>query len=162
MLLEVCLQLENYNVQTEMAAVPEPIWAYLRQHCNSFAAMSADTVFSDIFTLNTVGTMTEELKSLFIVQQTNQSVCSFCNNAIIKKSSVFVVYITSPDLSENSFENYVSEAILPNSSPLYCDLCQRHSGNIAMLQHLVTLPTFFTVELSSNSIDQIVFPETFP
>ena len=41
MLLEVCLQLEDYNVQTEMAAVPEPICAYLRQHCNSFAAMSA-------------------------------------------------------------------------------------------------------------------------
>lgn len=50
MLLEVCLQLENYDVQTKMTAVPEPIWAYLRQHCNSFAAMSGHVEFSDIFT----------------------------------------------------------------------------------------------------------------
>ena len=32
------------------------------------------SVFSDIFTLNTVGVMTE-LKSLFLVQRSNQSVC---------------------------------------------------------------------------------------
>ena len=70
--------------------------------------MSADAVFSDIFTLNTVLIMTEELKSLFLLQQTNQSVCSLCNNPIEKKSSVFVVYITCPDLYQNSFENYVS------------------------------------------------------
>ena len=38
--------------------------------------LSADAVFSDIFTLNTVGVMTQELKSLFLVQKSNQSVCS--------------------------------------------------------------------------------------
>ena len=37
--------------------------------------LSADDVFSDIFTLNTVGVMTQELKSLFLVQRSNQSVC---------------------------------------------------------------------------------------
>ena len=36
--------------------------------------LSADAVFSDIFTLNTVGVMTQELKSLFLVQRSNQSV----------------------------------------------------------------------------------------
>ena len=35
-----------------MTEVREPIWAYLRQHCNSFAAMSADAVFSDIVESN--------------------------------------------------------------------------------------------------------------
>ena len=34
--------------------------------------LSADAVFSDIFT---VGVMTQELKSLFLVQRSNQSVC---------------------------------------------------------------------------------------
>ena len=29
-----------------------------------------------------------------------------------------------------------------------------------MLQHFITLPTFLTVELSSNYINQIVFPLT--
>ena len=32
-----------------MAVVWEPVWAYLRQHCNSFATMSGHVVFSDIF-----------------------------------------------------------------------------------------------------------------
>ena len=38
--------------------------------------LSADAVFSDMkkFTLNTVGVMTQELKSLFLVQRSNQSV----------------------------------------------------------------------------------------
>lgn len=117
-LFEACLQLENHNVQTEMTEVREAVWVYLRQHCNSFAAMSADAVFSDIFTLNTVGMMTEELKSLFLIQQSNQSICSSCNNAIIKNTSIFVLYINSPNLPHNRLENYVSEAILPNSNAL--------------------------------------------
>lgn len=62
--------------------------------------------------------------------------------------------------SLQNFPRFESKAILPNSIPLYCDLCQRYSGDISMLQHFVTLPTFFTVELSSNRIDQIVFPVT--
>ena len=37
-----------------MAVVWEPVWAYLRQHCNSFATMSGHVVISDIFTLNAV------------------------------------------------------------------------------------------------------------
>ena len=37
--------------------------------------LSADAVFSDILILNTVGVMTQELKSLFLVQRSNQSVC---------------------------------------------------------------------------------------
>ena len=37
---------------------------------------------SDIFTLNTVGVMTQELKSLFHIQQTYQSICTSCDNTI--------------------------------------------------------------------------------
>ena len=47
--------------------------------------LSADAVFSDMFTLNTVGVMTQELKSLFLVQRSNQSVCLSYNNAISNK-----------------------------------------------------------------------------
>ena len=50
--------------------------------------------------------------------------------------------------------------ILPNSSALYCDLCQEHSGDLSMLQHFVILPRFLTMELSSNYINQIFFPLT--
>ena len=53
--------------------------------------LSADAVFSDILTLNTVGVMTQELKSLFLVQRSNQSVCLSYNNAISNKTSSFVV-----------------------------------------------------------------------
>ena len=53
--------------------------------------LSADAVFSDILTLNTVSVMTQELKSLFLVQRSNQSVCLSYNNAISNKTSSFVV-----------------------------------------------------------------------
>ena len=141
-----------------MAAIQEAVWAYLRQHCNSFATMSDNAVFSDIFTLNTVGVMTQELKPLFLIQQTDQSICTSCNNTIVKETTIFVLYITSVNMTHRTFENYVSEAILPSTSALYCDLCQRHCGDISMLQHFVLLPTLLSLELSSNCIDRLIFP----
>lgn len=53
----------------------------------------------------------------------------------------------------------MSDAILPNSNALYCDICNQHSGNISMLQHFVTMPTFLTIELSSSCISQVLFPQ---
>ena len=60
----------------------------------------------------------------------------------------------------NKFECSVSEAVLPNSTTLYCDLCQIYSGNISSLQHFVTMPMFLTIQLSSNCINYAVFPST--
>ena len=83
---EACCQLENlYASEIDMAAIREPVWAYLRQHCNSFATMSDYAGFSDIFTLNTVGEMTQKLKPRFLIQQTDQSICTSCNNSIVKE-----------------------------------------------------------------------------
>ena len=78
--------------------------------------MSANAVFSDIFRLGTVGQMNMELNSLFLIQQTNQSFCYTCNHPITKSTRVFVLYMTSPNLSRHKkFECSVSEAILPIS-----------------------------------------------
>ena len=157
-LYEACLHLQNCNVDTDMSLIREPVWSYLRQLCNSFASMSAHAVFSDIFTLNTVGTMNQQLESLFLIQQKNQSVCSSCNNEIVKNTCLFVIYITCQNLGHGVFENCVCDAILPSSRALFCDLCQQHSGVVSVLQHFVTLPRFLLVELSSNCISQIYFP----
>ena len=54
---EACFQLENYDLQTDIMLIREPIWAHLRERCNYFASMSANAVFSDIFRLNTVGSL---------------------------------------------------------------------------------------------------------
>ena len=56
-LSEACFQLENYDLQTDIMLIREPIWAHLRERCNSFASMSANAVFSNIFRLNTVGSL---------------------------------------------------------------------------------------------------------
>ena len=85
-----------------MTEVRELVWTTL----------SADSLFSDIFTLNTVGVMTQELNSLFLAQKSNQSVCSCCNSAISNKTSSFVVYITSLNLFQNKFEDSISAVIL--------------------------------------------------
>ena len=78
-----------------MTLVREPVWGHLRERCNSFASMSTNAVFSDTFRLNTVGAVTElELKSLFLIQQSNQSVCSFCSNVLVKETDVFILYLT--------------------------------------------------------------------
>ena len=132
-----------------------PIWDSVATH---LLQMSAHAVFSDIFTLNTVGTMNQQLESLFLIQQKNQSVCSSCNNEIVKNTGIFVIYITCQSLGHSVFENCVCDAILPSSRALFCDLCQQHSGVVSVLQHFVTLPKFLLVELSWNCINQIYFP----
>ena len=63
-------------------------------------------------------------------------------------------------MTHKKFENYVSEAVLPSTAALYCNLCQRHSGNISMLRHFLLLPTFLFLELSSYCIDRLGFPLT--
>ena len=160
-LYHVCLLLQNSNVHTDLELLREPVWAWLRRHCPSFSDMSANAVFSDIFRLSTVGQMNMELKSLFLIQQTNQSFCCTCNHRITKCTSVFVLYMTPRNLSrQNKFECLISEAVLPNSTTLYCDLCQTYSGDISSLQHFVTMPKFLTIEISSNCINCVVFPST--
>ena len=104
--------------------------------------MTANAVFSDIFTLSTVGVLSEDLKSLFVVQQCNHSCCTLCGNQILYNASIFVLYITCSNIISTQFANHVSEAVLPQSRGLYCDSCQKHSGDISALQHFVTLPTF--------------------
>ena len=96
--------------------------------------MTDHAVFSDIFTTRTFEDLSDDLKSLFLVQQCNQSCCSLYGSQIVKKPSIIVLYITCANLRSTAFENYVSEAVLPNSSALYCDWCQKQSG-------VVTLPT---------------------
>ena len=91
---------------------------------------------------------------------TNQTLCCHCNNTVVSKSSIFLLYLTPLNLLQNqSFENCISRSILPNSWRLYCNFCRKDSGDVSMLQHFVLLPTFLIiVELSSNCIHQIFFP----
>ena len=92
----------------------------------------------------------------FFIQQCNQSFCSLCRDQIVKSTSLVVLYITCPNIITTQYENYVCEAVLPNSRPLYCDLSEKHSGDILQytftvsLQHFITSPTFLTIELSAN------------
>ena len=90
--LKACLQLENNDQLTDLTVVREPVWAYLRQHCYSFATLSDNAIFSDIFTLNTVGVMTPELKSLFLVQKTSKSICSSCNKAVLNHNFIYTLH----------------------------------------------------------------------
>ena len=69
-----CIQRQNLGA---VEVVREPLWSLVRYRCESFFAMTADAVFSDIFTLRTVGDLTDDLKSLFLVQQCNQSVATY-------------------------------------------------------------------------------------
>jgi len=80
-----------------------------------------------------------------------------CNNEIIKNTSIFVIYITCQNWCHSSFENYVSEAILPSSKALFSGLFQQHSGDVSVLQYFVILPKFLLIELASTCINQVYF-----
>ena len=121
-----CNQRENLGT---IDIVREPVWLWLRDHWSSFSAMTANAVFSNIFTLSTVGVLSEDLKALIVVQQCNQSCCASCRNQITYNTSIFALYITCPNKISTEFANHVSEALLPHSRALYCDSFQKHSGS---------------------------------
>ena len=119
---QASLGLENCYVETDMTLIREPVWAYLREHCNSFATMSADTIFSDIITLNSVGIMTHQLEFLFLIQR-NHSVCSLCNNDIIKKYKYICSLHCSPEFGTQPFLKIMFLRLI--------------SGDVSVLQHFV-------------------------
>lgn len=135
----------------------EPVWSLIRNWCPSFSEMAADAVFSDIFTLR-IGDLTDYLKSLFLVKHLNQTCCRLCGSHTVKGTSTIVLYITYQNIAHTEFQNCVSEAALPDSRPLFCYMCKEHCGDISASQYFVTLPELLCIELSANSIDQIVFP----
>lgn len=111
-----------------------------------------------IYLPNALRDSTDGLKSLFLILQCNQSLCSLSTNQIMKSTSIVLLNITSPNKITTQFENHVCEAVLPNTRPLNRDLCEKHSGNILSLQHFVTLPTYLTNELTANCTNRTIFP----
>ena len=62
---------ESCNARQNFGAVDivrEPVWSSIRNQCPFFYGMTADAVFSDIFTTRTVGNLSVDLKSLFLIQ----------------------------------------------------------------------------------------------
>lgn len=47
-------------------------------------------------------------------------ICTSCDNTIVKKTNIFVLYITSANVIHRNFENYVSEAILLSTAAVIC------------------------------------------
>ena len=103
--------------------------------------LSAVDVFSDIFTLNTVGVMTQELKSLFLVQRSNQSVCLSLVITIQFQKNKFICCLNNyPKFTK--FEHSISAVILRKRSRLNCNFCKGHSGDVSVLQQFIMPPTF--------------------
>ena len=113
--------------------------------------MTADAVFSDIFTTRAFGDLTNDLKSLFLIQQCNQTCCTVCNNQIVKTTSTIVLYITCPNILPTEFKNCVSKAALPNSSPFFVI----HVKGILVMFPLCNI--FLPIELST-SFGQTLLP----
>ena len=81
--------LECFWWSSLLSKIPEAIFPPKPSTC-LLECLHNYAVFSDIhvFKLSTVGVMTQELQSLFLVKERNQSVCPLCNNAVIKKSKI--------------------------------------------------------------------------
>ena len=152
---------ESCNIRLNLGAVElvrQPVWSWIKDHCASFSAMTADAVFSDIFTSRTFGDISEDLKSMFLVKQCNQTLCTLCGSQIINNASIIVLYIRCTAANAYQFDNFVSQAVTPTANRLFCGSCNQYSEDITVMQHFVTLPTFLSIELTSNFINQISFP----
>ena len=100
--------------------------------------LSADDVFSDIFTLNTVDVMTQEIKSLFLVQRSNKSVCS----SLVITMQFQTKQVHVPKFTK--FEHSISAVILRKRSRLNSNFCKGHSGDVSVLHQFIMPPTLYS------------------
>ena len=91
---QLCIQREHLGA---IQIIREPVWSWLRDHCASLTTMSANAAFSDILTTNTIGASTDDVKSVFLIQQRNQSFCSLCD----KYKTICTTNILMTELSTN-------------------------------------------------------------
>ena len=93
LLYTACVQVSSGEIYvSQLVSIREPVWAWMRRHCPSFTDMSDNAVFSDIFQVSSFGELTFDLQSLFLIEHTNHSICSVCNQQITKSTDVFLVY----------------------------------------------------------------------
>ena len=134
-----CNRRENLGA---VEIVREPVWSLIRGRCTSFSAMTADAVLSDIFTMQTFGDLTNDLKSLFLIEQCNQTCCALRNNQIEKTTSTIVLYITLTEV-----EGYQTSGFSKN---LHRHLRRKHQS-----RHLD--PGFYRATRSPASWIGVVF-----
>lgn len=101
--------------------------------------------------------MTRELEPLFLVQQIRQSTCSSYRKVILHNTSLFTLYITSLNLSQNKFEDQCFCSYIKEKQWINYDVCQNHSGDISTLQHFVILSKFLCIDLHQNITGEVFF-----
>lgn len=165
-LFEACMRYRHAQNCSQLTSIRELVWSKVRQHCDTCSRMGIDTAFSDIFTDKTFGMMNEDLQSLFTTRQQSISLCSHCNHNISRTLNIIVCYARPFHVNfqhEAScpvlFSAYLSNILLPHSANLYCHNCKQTSESLQHFQSSVNLPTFLFVELASDIINLVEFPE---
>ena len=81
--------------------------------------MTANAIFSDIFTMQTFRDLTNDFKSLFLIQQCNQTCCTLSNNQIVKTTSTNVLYITCPNILPTQFKTVFQKLLCLIADPFF-------------------------------------------
>ena len=108
-----------FQVIYAVEVVWEPVWSLIRGRCLSFSAMTANAIFSDIFTMQTFRDLTNDFKSLFLIQQCNQTCCTLSNNQIVKTTSTNVLYITCPNILPTQFKTVFQKLLCLIADPFF-------------------------------------------
>ena len=146
-----------YESTRQLVRIREHIWGYIRGKCPSHVLMNCDAQFSEIFRLPVFGDFTPEvnetlvrtpeLNEIFLSTFTSHAECRNCLQRVVKSSEVFVHYLTSNMLSQQTnWENLLVENNYYDSFP--CENCI--DGHCVVSDFIVSGPSTLFIEFSSG------------
>ena len=93
----LCNALPEYSNISEknsntLPQIREPVWYYLRQHCNSFLPRDKNACFSQIFEERTFGKLNPDEMNVFMTQRKFESNCHTCQKTVTSNLKLFLIY----------------------------------------------------------------------
>ena len=151
-------QYELQVILNFLQTIREHVWAYFRATCPSFASMSANAQFSEIFQLKNFQ-FSETEKQLFVSSFNYDGFCVNCNIPINSKVEIFLNYVSFSDLCSHNFEtdcwpNLICHRNIENTS-LQCSSCMTVSNMPINLS--LTPSRILLIEFASDAINKLSF-----
>ena len=98
--------------------IGEPVWSYIIDVCNSFAARDCNAYFSQIFEKRTFGCLNHlRRKSLFMTLRTFDSFCRSCSSSVTLNSIILLTVVTAYGLNQLGLDNNMWPIFFNSNAP---------------------------------------------
>ena len=145
--------------EQDLYHVREFVWTFLRQHCNSFAAMDCSAQFSEIFTQRIFSNLSVFEKNQLISNFAFSALCENCSGHTEESVENFVYYITLSDLVNLQVQSHNWFDVI-NICNSHCSiLCSNCHRTCQSTEFNASLSTILCIEMSLDSMNVLRYKQ---